>query len=93
MWFSGPDGTSVPKGALRICEERGLPNVENMMRDELRALLSSQPDFSSVKPGGTTRCRASWPHSAVWPKMPSRVYACRNVLGTCEKILQTALWT
>ena len=50
MWFPGPDGTPVPKGALRICEERGLPNLENMRRDELRALLSSQPDFSSVKP-------------------------------------------
>ena len=50
MRFSGPDGTPVPKGALRICKERGLPNVENMRRDELRDLLSSQPDFSSVKP-------------------------------------------
>ena len=38
MWFSGPDGTSVPKGALRICEEHGLPNVGNMRCDELSYL-------------------------------------------------------
>ena len=33
-----------------ICKERGLPGVSNMRRDELRALLSEQPDFKNVKP-------------------------------------------
>ena len=43
MWFTGPDGSLIAKGALRICKERGLPGVANMRRDEMRALLASQP--------------------------------------------------
>ena len=50
MWFTGPDGSPIAKGALQICKEIGLPGVENMRCDELRALLASQPDFMSVCP-------------------------------------------
>ena len=50
MWYTGPTGLPVAKGALRICQERGLVGAENMRRDELRTLLSNQPDFASVKP-------------------------------------------
>ena len=50
MWYLGDDGTPTAKGALRICKERGLLGIEKLKRDELRVLLSSQPDFMSVKP-------------------------------------------
>ena len=30
LWYPGPDGTLIAKGALRICMERGLPGIENM---------------------------------------------------------------
>ena len=33
-----------------ICKERDLPGMSNMRHDELRALLSEQPDFLNVKP-------------------------------------------
>ena len=46
MWYIGPDGTKIAKGAITICKERGLPGVDKMKRNELRALLASQPDFS-----------------------------------------------
>ena len=49
MWYWGPDGTKVAKGALTICQERCLPGIETMKHDELRALLASQPDFMSVR--------------------------------------------
>lgn len=44
------DGSPFAKGALTICMERGLDVSEHMRRDELRALLASQPDFCSIKP-------------------------------------------
>ena len=52
MWYLSDDGTLTAKGALSICRERGLHGIENLKRDdhELRALLSSQPDFMSIKP-------------------------------------------
>ena len=50
MWYLGPDGTQIAKGALHICRERGLPGIEDMRLSELRALLSSQPDFGALKP-------------------------------------------
>ena len=50
MWYTGPTGLALAKGALRICQERGLVGAENMRHDELRTLLSNQPDFASVKP-------------------------------------------
>ena len=50
MWYAGPDGTPIAKGALRICRERGLSGIEKMRLNELRALLSSQPDFACLKP-------------------------------------------
>ena len=51
MWYTGLDGMPIAKGALTICKERGLPGVhDKMRRDELRALLNTQPDFTSVKP-------------------------------------------
>ena len=50
MWYPGPDGKPIAKGALRICKERGFPGIEKMRCDDLRALLASQPDFASVKP-------------------------------------------
>ena len=50
MWYIGPDGTKIAKGALTICKERGLPGVDKMKRNELGALLASQPDFMSVCP-------------------------------------------
>ena len=50
MWYPGPNGEQIAKGALRICTERGLPGVEGMRRDELRTLLAAQPDFANVKP-------------------------------------------
>ena len=51
MWYAGPDGMPIAKGALTICKERGLPGVhDKMRRNELRALLNTQPDFTSVKP-------------------------------------------
>ena len=50
MWYAGPDRTPIAKGTLRICRERGLPGIEKMRLNELRALLSSQPDFACLKP-------------------------------------------
>ena len=51
MWYAGPDGMPIAKGALTICKERGLPGVhDKMRRNELRALLYTEPDFTSVKP-------------------------------------------
>ena len=50
MWYPGPNGEQIAKGALRICTERGLPGVEGMRCDELRTLLAAQPDFANVKP-------------------------------------------
>ena len=48
IWYPGPDETPIAKGALR--RERGLPGIENMQLNELRALLPSQPDFACLKP-------------------------------------------
>ena len=50
MWFTGPDGSKIANGALRIYQERGLPGIDKFRHDELRALLASQPDFQSVCP-------------------------------------------
>ena len=51
MWFSGPDGRPVPKGALRICVECESPNVGNMRRDELSSsslVISAKLLFSEA---------------------------------------------
>ena len=45
MWYPGTDGTPIV-----LCREQGLPGIENMQLNELRALLSSQPDFACLKP-------------------------------------------
>ena len=45
MWYPGTDGTPIA-----LCREQGLPGIENMQLNELRALLSSQPDFACLKP-------------------------------------------
>ena len=45
MWYTGPAGLPVAKGALRICQDSGLVGVENMRRDEHRTLLSNQHVF------------------------------------------------
>ena len=51
MWYPGPGGAPIAKGALTICRERGLAGIDTCMkRDELRSLLGNQPDFTSVKP-------------------------------------------
>ena len=74
----GALSTTVAKGALTICMERGWEGSEQMRHDELRALLASQPDFCSVNQTSvvlTRITRTPWPYPPVWPQMPSRMYA------------------
>lgn len=50
MWYPGPDGAHIAKGALTVCRECGLAGIEGMKSDEFRTLLDNQPDFASIKP-------------------------------------------
>ena len=59
-----------------------------MRREKLRALLSEQPDFKNVK----AELQEEVERPSFWPKMPPGMHVCGNVLGTCETLLQTALW-
>ena len=73
-----------------FCKECGLPDVENMRRDEFRDLLSSQPDFSSVKPEIQEYVEHRGHILLFGPKCHPE---CIHIEMCWATILQTALWS
>ena len=94
MWYPGPDGKPIAKGALRICKEQSFQGIEKMRHDDdLRALLTSQPDFASVKPEIQEDVEQCGHILLFSSKSHPECMHVENVLVLCEAILQATLWT